>query len=108
MLILMTLPLNTAIDRFKASAVVAGAAQLHACACSVNMKQNTNAHINIRNWAGLIAHRALSKKCESFTPRKSYAFVAPLARRLTNTRSHVPPRLPSLAVASDDIVSFFD
>ncbi len=63
----MTLPLNTEVERLNASAVVAGALQLHAIACSLSMKQNADAQIKNRNLAGLIAHRTLAKKCDVYT-----------------------------------------
>ena len=66
-MILTTLPLKTAVDRFNASAVVTGALQLHAHADPVLMTKKKSTYKNKSNLVGFMTDRKCTKKFEFIT-----------------------------------------
>jgi hypothetical protein len=65
----VTLPLKTAAERFKASAVLAGALQVQACTGSIVMAQLATRTINI-NLASLIAFVLLFETAKAIQSNK--------------------------------------
>ena len=98
MLILTTLPLNTAVARFNAFAVVAGAAHVHACACSIPLTHKAMAHINSMKLARLMAERVPLKRT-ALRPSKPYAFVTPHGRHSIHQRIQAATGAGTTAIA---------